>query len=111
MELLLCDVTPKIGSLHHSWIYEITFVDIVDLQVYTTVVDESMRNFTRCNWDRIVNNSSPQGLYTGLRKTARRDKDRLPVISADSVPCLLDPLTPDDVMFYIERRKEQLGQD
>jgi hypothetical protein len=111
MELILADITPKIGSLHHSWIYEITFVDIRDLQVYTCVVDESMRNFTRSHWDTIVTNGGQLGLYTGLRKIAKRDKDHLPVISADSVPQLIEPLTEPEVMFYIERRKEDLGLD
>jgi len=110
MELILSDITPKIGTRHNSYIYEVTFVDIVDLKIYTTIVDESMRNYTRSHWDTIVAENQ-LGLYTGLRRTARIDKDSLPVISADSVPQLLDSLTADEIFTCIERRREQLGLD
>lgn len=110
MELILSDITPKIGTKHNSYIYEVTFVDIIDLKIYTTIVDESMRNFTRSHWDTIVTENQ-LGLYTGLRRTAKTDKDNLPVVSADSVPQLLDPLTADEIFTCIERRREQLGLD
>jgi hypothetical protein len=74
-----------------------------------TVVDETMRNFQRSHWDTIVAGSIPYGLYSGLRRTAKKDKDGLPVISADSHPQLIDPMTLDEVTRYIEIRQEQLG--
>lgn len=111
MELILSDITPRIGTRHNSYIYEITWTDIVDLKIYTTTVDEIMRNFTRSHWYTIVSGDIPYGLYTGLRRTARTDRDNLPVISADSVPQLLDRFTEAQVFTYIERRKEQLGLD
>ena len=108
-EYILTDITPKIGSKHNSYIWDITFVDLVDLQVYMTVVDESMRNFTRSRWDSIVTGPIPYGLYTGLRRTARKDKDGLPVISADSHPQLIDPMTEAEVFHVLEIRQQQLG--
>lgn len=108
-EYILTDITPKLGRLNNTRIYDITFVDIVDLQVLMCVVDESYRNFTRCHWDTIVTGSVPYGLYAGLRRTSRRDKDNLPVISADSHPQLVDPMTIAEVNRILEIRREQLG--
>lgn len=108
-EYILTDITAKHGRMNQSMIFDITFVDLVDLQVYMCVVDESYRNYTRSGWHNIVAGSIPYGLYTGLRKTAKRDKDGLPVISADSHPALIDPMTESEVYHVLEIRAEQLG--
>ena len=108
-EYILTDITPKLGHLNNTYIYDITFVDLVDLQVYMCVVDESYRNFIRSHWDGIVTGHIPYGLYTGLRKTAKKDKDGLPVISADSLPQLIDPMTEDEIFNILTIRQEQLG--
>ena len=76
-----------------------------------TVVDTSYRNYTRSGWDRIVAQDQPYGLYSGLIKTKRRDRDGQPVVSADSHPQLIEPFTADEVFNYVESRKEQLGLD
>ena len=107
-EYLLTDITRKIGSRNQSFIYDVTFVDLVDLQVYMCVVDESYRNYIRSGWHNIVLGSIPYGLYTGLRKTARLDRDGLPVISADSYPALIEPLTETEIFNILTVRQEQL---
>lgn len=108
-EYILTDITRKEGKLNYSDIWEITFVDLVDLQVYATVVDSTYRNYTRSGWHNLVNGPVPYGLYTGLRKTAKRDKDGLPVISADSHPALIEPLTESEVFYVLQTRQEQLA--
>lgn len=108
-EYILSDITPKIGTRHNSYIWDITWVDLEDLQVYMTVVDESMRNFTRSHWDVIVTGSIPYGVYSGLRRTSKQDKDGLPVISADSHPLLIEPMTESEVFAVIDIRRQQLG--
>ena len=37
---ILSDITPKIGSMNQSYIYDLTWVDPEDLTVYMMVVDE-----------------------------------------------------------------------
>ena len=108
-EYILTDIQPKLGHLNNTRIYDLTFVDLVDLQVYMCVVDESYRNFIRSHWDTIVTGSIPYGLYSGLRRTARRDRDGLPVISADSHPQLIEPMTETEVFRVLEIRSQQLG--
>ena len=107
-EYILTDITRKEGKLNYSDIWEVTWVDLVDLQVYATVVDATYRNYTRSNWHNIVNGPIPYGLYSGLRKTAKKDKDGLPVISADSHPALIDPMTEAEVYRILEIRQSQL---
>jgi hypothetical protein len=108
-EYILSHIEPKLGHLNNTRIYDITFVDLVDLQVYMCVVDESYRNFTRSHWDTIVTGSIPYGLYTGLRKTAKKDREGLSVISADSIPQLIEPMTEREVFRVLEIRSQQLG--
>ena len=110
-DLILSDVTRKAGHINHEDIYDVTFVDIETLDVYMTVVDSSYRNYTRSGWDRIVNSENPYGLYSGLRKTAKRNNDNLPVISADSHPQLIEPFSESELFNILLTRKEQLGLD
>jgi hypothetical protein len=108
-EYLLTDIVRKIGSYNQSFIYDITFVDLVDLQVYMCVVDESFRNYTRSGWHNLVHGDVPYGLYAGLRRTAGRDRDGLPIISADSHPALIEPLTEAEIFRILTIRQEQLA--
>jgi len=104
---ILSDIERKIGSKHNTWIWDITWLDVDDLQIYTTIVDESMRNYHRSGWVHIVNGAVPYGIYTGLRRTARQNKDNLNVISADSHPQLVEPMTLDEVYRIVEYVQEQ----
>ena len=108
-EYILSDITPKVGTRHNSYIWDITWVDLDDLQIHMTVVDESMPNFTRSHWDVIVAGDIPYGIYSGLVRTNKTDKDGLSVISADSHPTMIAPLTMEEVYRVIDIRKQQLG--
>jgi len=110
-EYILADIERKIGTRHNTWIYDITWVEPLTLDVFMTVVDESMRNFTRSHWDVIVAGDIPYGIYAGLRVTARRDRIGLAVISADSIPQMIAPMTHSEVERYIEIRQDQLAQE
>jgi len=109
--LILADVTTKIGHLNGTYIHDVTLLDPVDLQLHTCVVDESYRNYTRSGWDKILERPIQYGLYGGLRETKKTNKEGFPVISADSRPLLIEPLTQADVELVIEVRKEDLGLD
>lgn len=106
-EYILSDIEQKIGSKHNTWIWDITWIDPEDLQIYTTVVDESMRNYHRNGWVHLVHGAIPRGIYRGLRRTARQNRDRIQVISADSYPQLVEPMTLDEVYRIVEYIQEQ----
>lgn len=107
--LILTQVQRKLGKLNHEDIYDITFIDIETLEIYMTVVDSSYRNYTRSGWDRIVTSENPYGLYSGLRKTAKRNADGYTVISADSHPQLIDIIPESKLFDVIDARRVQMG--
>lgn len=106
-EYILCDIERKIGNKNHSWIYDVTFVEPETLEVYMCVVDESYRNYTK--WEHLVKGNIPYGIYTGLRRTSRQDKNGIRVINADFAPQLVCPMTEHEVELVLETRREQLG--
>jgi hypothetical protein len=106
-EYILADIERKIGSKNHSWIYDITFVNPETLEVCMCVVDESYRNYSK--WQHLVTGTIPYGIYTGLRRINRKDKDGVQVINADHAPQLIAPMTEQEVELVLETRREQLG--
>lgn len=108
-DLILTQVQRKLGRLNHEDIYDITFIDIETLEIYMTVVDSSYRNYTRSGWDRIVSSENPYGLYSGLRRTAKKNTEGFTVVSADSHPQLIEPIAQQDLFGIIDGRREQLG--
>ena len=109
-EYILSDIQRKSSPRDLKWIWDITWVDLSTLTVYITVVDESMRNYTRSGWARMVHGDIPYGAYTGLIRTRRRDRTGLGVISADSRPQLMSPLTVSQVTDLIEHQQQQLAR-
>ena len=104
---ILSDVVRKTGIKHYQDIYELTWVDIESLEVLITIVDTTYRNYTRSHWDQIVTKENPLGIYTGLRRTEQSTQDQLQVISADSYPSLVEPLTEAEVVSILQVRQEQ----
>lgn len=109
-DLILTEITRKVGKLNEAIIYDLTFVDIQDLQIYTSVVDTTYRNWSKNGWQHIIDNKM-YGLYAGLNKTARKSSEGFTVISADSYPQLIELLTPHEIFNVLSARKEQLGLD
>jgi hypothetical protein len=108
-QMILVNVERKIGRLNHEDIYDVTWLDPETMQIWMTIVDSSYRNFTRSNWDRIVTGDIIYGEYRGLIRTARVNRDGLPVISADSHPQLVTPMTLREVEQVVDVLKEQAG--
>lgn len=106
---ILSDIQQRLGHINGTQIWEITWVDPEDLAVLTTTVDESYRNYRRNHWDVMVSGAIPYGLYQGLVKTLRQDRDRLSVLSADSYPQLIEPMTAREVEQFIEIRQQDLA--
>ena len=96
-EYLLVDISTKNSTRGTGdYIYEVDFIDLDDFEYYTTTVDPTMRNWTRCNWNTICYGDIPYGVYTGLIRTAKKTKENTRVISADSYPQCLSPLSADE---------------
>jgi hypothetical protein len=108
-EYLLVEINTKNSKRGTGdYIYEVGFVDLDDLTYYISIIDPTMRNWTRCNWEMICTGSIPYGSYSGLIRTARTTQQRTPVISADSYPQLITPLTEQEIIDIIQYRQLEL---
>jgi hypothetical protein len=103
---ILSDITRKIGKKNHTWIYELTWLDPDNLDVYTMIVDESYRNYDK--WADIIEQES-LGIYSNLRRRSGTDKDNLPIMDADSSARMEQLLTHDEIIMYIEAKQERLA--
>ena len=109
-EYILTDIERRIGSRNNGYIYDCSFLDLDDLQVYMCIVDAQFRNWERSGWCRLVQDPTYHGVYTGMKRTQRHNQDGLRVISADSHPQLIMPLTEAQIIDIIEFRQQQLAQ-
>jgi hypothetical protein len=104
-QYLLTRIEHDVGTLNLTRIHRIYWLDLEDLEEYVTVVDESYRNFTRSGWHTLcLDSTTPYGIYTGLVRTRRRTRAGVRVVSADSYPQRIEPLTRDDVIARIESK-------
>lgn len=102
-QYLLTKIEHEFGKLNSNSIHRIYFLDLEDMEEYVTIVDESFRNFTRSNWHTLCYyQDTPYGIYTGLVRTAKKTKAGTPVISADSYPQMIEPLTREELIAVIE---------
>lgn len=102
-QYLLTRIEHEFGRLNSNSIHRIYWLDLEDMEEYVTVVDESYRNFTRSGWHALCYYSdTPYGIYTGLVRTAKKTRAGVSVISADSYPQLIEPLTRDELIAVIE---------
>jgi hypothetical protein len=60
----------------------------------------------------LVHNTSGTslGLYTGLKRTNRFDREGIPVISADSKPQQIVPLAREELIQIIEARQREIEE-
>ena len=96
---ILCDITPKRGRLNQTDIWDLTWLDLEEHQLRQMVVDSSYRNYAR--WQNIIN-TNLLGEYAGIRRSARLNSRGQAVMSADSHPQLVTPLTAGEICTIIE---------
>jgi hypothetical protein len=99
---VLCDITPKRGRLNQSDIWDLTWLDLEERTLRQMVVDSSYRNYAR--WKNIID-TNLLGEYAGIRRSARLNHRGQAVMSADSHPQLVTPLTPGEICQIIEAVK------
>jgi hypothetical protein len=85
-QYLLVNIEQDLSKLNGSVFWRLTFLDLDDYSQWETAIDPSYRNFTRSNWDHVVYDTEPFGIYEGLIQTARKTLDGTGVLTADSYP-------------------------
>jgi hypothetical protein len=101
---ILCDITPKQGRLNQSDIWDLTWLDTQEHRVRQMIVDSSYRNYDR--WRHIIDNHQ-LGEYAGIRRSSRQTQRGQSVMSADSHPQLITPLTAGEICQIIEAMNNQ----
>ena len=113
-EYVLVDIDEHMGRLNGTTMWRITWVDGQDSSIWETTVDPTYRNFTRSGWDRIVESENPWGVYTGLVRSSRTTEGGVAVLTADSHPQLIEPITEADAFRIVQalhdRRHANSGQ-
>ena len=64
--------------------WRLVFYSLATGDICEMTLDSSYRNFRRSGWEHVVEDPSPWGAYTDLRRTQRRTRQDRPVLTADS---------------------------
>ena len=97
-------ILAKIESRHSHknggdyWL--LTWIDTEQARILETSVDPQYDNYK--NWAPIINNKKPLGIYDNLKLSQRTTKNGTAIISADSLPRQLDPLSSEEVELVVE---------
>jgi hypothetical protein len=94
-QYLLVNCQPEHSTHNGVPLWRITWLDEVTGELLETTTDSSYRNHYK--WQSIITNPQPTGYYTGLRRTARKTREGVRVMSADSSPRLIAPISHDQV--------------
>lgn len=106
-QMALIKVKHKIGIINHTDIYETLWVAADDGTVAAMTADSEYKNFKKSNWHKILTGDVAYGLYDGLRLTQRQDRNGLPVVTADSRPQLIEPMTTEQADDLYQACKEK----
>ena len=87
-QYILIDRTEKMGK-NGTTMWRLTFQTVNSNEVVEMTVDPTYRNFYRQGWDHVVRDPNPWGVYQGLRRTDRKTRQGVPVVTADSAPELI----------------------
>jgi hypothetical protein len=85
------------STLNNCRYYRFTWIDLDDLSIWETTVDQTFRNYHKKGWDRLCESEPQYGIYTGLRKSQRTSKQGYGILTADSRPELLTAVDDQDM--------------
>lgn len=89
---ILIDVEQRPGKNGVDY-WRLTFQAIDNNEVVEMTVDSTYKNFERSGWKHVVRHPCPWGVYQGLRKTQRKTRSGIPVVTADTPANIIHRLT------------------
>lgn len=101
MSYVLVEKTSRRGK-NGVTMWRLTFYNLDDGVLYETTVDPTYDNFRRSGWDRLVDESEPWGIYSGLKRTRRTTAQGFPVVTADGRPQCQEPCTYQEALKIME---------
>ena len=91
MEYILIDIDQQPSRQNSVTMRRLTFYCLTDQTYHEMTVDSSYSNFKRSGWNLVVTDKRPWGVYRDLRRTERKTKRGLNVVTADSrAKCVLE---------------------
>jgi hypothetical protein len=82
-EYILVNIEQSRSRLNGGDFWRLTFQSLDDGLTYEMTVDPAYTNFKRSGWNQVVQDEYPYGVYAGLRRTDKRTRTGVPVVSAD----------------------------
>lgn len=82
-EWILIDRESKPGR-NGVTMTRLTFQNIEDNEIAEMTLDNTYTNYKKSGWDHVAEDECPWGVYTDLRKTTRKTRTGVPVLTADS---------------------------
>jgi hypothetical protein len=82
-EYILVNIDQSISHLNGGRYWRLTFVSLDDGTQHEMTVDPAYTNFKKSGWNHIVEDPYPYGVYSGLRRTSKKTRSGVPVVSAD----------------------------
>jgi hypothetical protein len=108
MKYILIDRQQQPSQLNGVTMWRLTFYCVDDGTYHEMTVDNSYTNFRRSGWDHVVQDDCPWGVYRDLRRTARRTKRGMSVLTADSrAKCTLELDSQDQALDLVQLDQDQ----
>ena len=83
MEYILFKQTERPGK-NGTTMWRLTFYSIDDGTEWEMTCDNTYRNFKRSGWESVCLNDDSYGVYSDLKRTDRRTREGVAIVSADS---------------------------
>ena len=83
MEYILFKQTQRPGK-NGTTMWRLTFYCIDDGTEWEMTCDNTYKNFKRSGWDQVCHNDDSYGVYSDLKRTDRRTREGVAIVSADS---------------------------
>jgi hypothetical protein len=108
MEYILIDINQQPSRLNGVTMWRLTFYCLTDGTLHEMTVDNSYANFRRSGWNHVVTDPRPWGVYRDLKRTTRKTRRGLSVVSADSrAKCVLELDDQDLAIALVELDQAQ----
>ena len=103
MNYILIERTEQPSALNGGTMWRLTFYCVADGTYHEMTVDASYTNFKRAGWDHVVADPSPWGVYKDLKRTTRRTRTGMAVVSADSrAKCTFELANQDEALALVQ---------
>ena len=107
MKYVLVNKERFTSRLNGTPMWRLTWICLDDMTHWEMTVDSSMDNFLKRGWRGIVNNDQYWGVYMGLKRTGKKNKYGIDILTADSRPECIIPIESQDLACEVVMAKQR----